>query len=338
MITRLELQNFGPLAKIDWAKLDHINLVIGSNGAGKTFLLKSLYTAMRTLEEYKRGSNAKTAAEILWDKLHWTFQADKIGDLVSKGASGNLSFKCLVDGKEFSYGFGKDTTKQIQAPENQVLPRSSNTIFLPAKEVLSLQPIILRSRDTEQEFGFDDTYLDLARALGQSTKKGNNYAEFAASRTNLEAMLGGKIEYNDGAKRWQFRKKGGQRFPIGVAAEGVKKIAILDTLLGNRYLDPGSIIFIDEPESALHPVALTQLLDIVAALAERGIQFFLASHSYFVVKKLFLIAQEKGIHVPVIAAGADGWHCADLKDGMPDNAIIDESIRLYEEEVNLAFK
>lgn len=337
MITRLELQNFGPLAKIDWAKLGHINLVIGSNGVGKTFLLKSLYTAIRTLEEYKRGRNPKTAAEILSDKLHWTFQADKIGDLVTKGAGGNLTFKCWIDGKKFAYGFGKETTKQIQAPENQVPPRSNNSIFLPAKEVLSLQPIILRSRDTEQEFGFDDTYLDLARALGQSTKKGNNYAEFAASRDNLEAMLGGRIEHEDGAKRWQFRK-GEQRFPTGVAAESVKKIAILDILLGNRYLTPESIIFIDELESALHPVALAQLLDIVADLAEKGIQFFLTSHSYFAVKKLFLIAQEKGMSIPVMAADEDGWHSADLKEGIPDNAITDESIRLYEEEVNLAFK
>lgn len=337
MITRLALRNFGPLAKIDWAKLGRINLVIGSNGAGKTFLLKSLYTAMRTLEEYKRGSNPKTAAEILWDKLYWTFQADKIGDLVTKGASGQLSFECQVDGKVFSYAFGKDTTKQIQTIDSQVPPRSSNTIFLPAKEVLSLQAIILRSRDTEQDFGFDDTYLDLARALQLPTQKGKNYAQFAASRSSLEAMLGGRIEYDDAAKRWQFRK-GAQRFPIGVVAEGVKKVAILDTLLGNRYLNLDSIIFIDEPESALHPVALTQLLDIVAALAERGIQFFLASHSYFVVKKLFLIAQENDVSIPVIAADADGWHCADLKEGMPDNAIIDESIRLYEEEVDLAFK
>ncbi len=337
MITRLELRNFGPLAKIDWDNLGLINLVIGGNGAGKTFLLKSLYTAIRTLEEYKRGDNPKSAAEILGDKLHWTFQADKIGDLVTKGANGNLSFKCWVDGKEFSYGFGRDTTRQIQAPENQVPPRSSNTAFLPAKEVLSLQPIILRSRDTEQEFGFDDTYLDLARALGQSTQKGGNYAEFAASRTSLEEILGGKIEYDDGRTRWQF-KKGAHRFPIGVAAEGIKKIAILDTLLGNRYLDLNSIIFIDEPESALHPTALTQLLDIVAALAERGIQFFLASHSYFVVKKLSLIAQEKGVRIPVIAAEDDGWRCADLKNGMPDNAIIEESIRLYEQEVNLSLK
>ncbi|MEO8615768.1 MAG: AAA family ATPase [Luteolibacter sp.] len=337
MITRLNLQNFGPLAKIDWPKLGTINLVLGGNGAGKTFLLKSLYSAIRTLEDYRRGNNPKSASEILWEKLHWTFQADKIGDLVTKGADRNLSFKCWVGDKDFSYSFGKETAKQIATLENHVPARSSNSIFLPAKEVLSLQPIILRSREVEQEFGFDDTYLDLARALGQSTQRGRNYVEFAGCRASLEEILGGKIEYDEGAKRWQFRK-GKQKFPISVAAEGVKKIAILDTLLGNRYLDPNSIIFIDEPESALHPGALIQLLDIVAILAERGIQFFMASHSYFVVKKLFLIAQEKGISIPVLAADGEDWRTADLKDGMPENAIIDESIRLYEEEVDLAIK
>jgi hypothetical protein len=30
------------------------------------------------------------------------------------------------------------------------------------------------------------------------------------------------------------------------------------------------------------------------------------------------------------------WTCADLKDGMPDNPIITESIRLYQEEVELS--
>jgi len=49
-----------------------------------------------------------------------------------------------------------------------------------------------------------------------------------------------------------------------------------------------SIVYFDEPEAALHPSAISALLDIVAILAERGIQFFLASHSYFVVKKLYL--------------------------------------------------
>lgn len=335
MITRLELTNFGPLAKVDWKKLGHINLVIGRNGSGKTFLLKSLYSAMRTLEEYKRGDAPRSAMEILAERLHWTFQADKIGDLVTKGGDGHLNLRCWVDGNEFCYSFGKDTTKQISSLENQVQPRRSNSIFLPAKEVLSLHNIILESREKDMRFGFDDTYYDLAKALRIYPQKGKNYAEFSQSRQSLESMFGGKVEYDEGTAKWSFRK-GNYRFPIGVTAEGVKKIAILDTLLSNRYLDLQSIVFMDEPESALHPAALTTLLDIVAMLAERGIQFFMASHSYFVVKKLALIAQEKGISIPVIAADDSGWLCADLKDGMPDNAIIAESIRLYEQEVNLS--
>lgn len=340
MITRLELSNFGPLSRVKWPDLGPINLVIGNNGSGKTFLLKSLYTAMRTLEEFRRGDDPRTAEEILWEKLYWTFQPDqkRIDDLVTKGTADGLLFSCSVDGKAFSYGFDGETEKVFTRFDNQVPPRGSNSVFLPAKEVLSLQKIILKSREREQDFGFDDTYLDLARALSQTTTQGKNYYEFADSRRRLEDMLGGRIEFDAVSDRWRFRNSENEWFPIGMTAEGVKKIAILDTLLGNRYLDPQSIIFIDEPESALHPKALVQLLDIVATLAARGIQFFMASHSYFVVKKLFLIAQEKGIRIPVIAAGAEGWRCADLKDGMPDNAIIDESISLYEEEVNLAFK
>ena len=337
MITRLELSNFGPLAKLDWENLGSINLVIGSNGSGKTFLLKALYSAMRTLEEYKRGDAPRSAPEILADKLHWTFQADKIGDLVAKGSEGHLNLRCWVDHNEFGYSFGKDTTKQISSLENHVAPRASNSIFLPAKEVLSLHNIILESREKDLRFGFDDTYYDLAKALRIVPERGKNYEAFAKSKQSLEEMFGGKVQYNEGLGKWWFRK-GNYVFPIGVTAEGVKKIAILDTLLSNKYLDPQSIVFMDEPESALHPTALTNLLDIVTMLAERGIQFFMASHSYFVVKKLSLIAQEKGISIPIIAEDEDGWRSADLKDGMPDNAIIAESIRLYEQEVNLALK
>jgi hypothetical protein len=208
---------------------------------------------------------------------------------------------------------------------------------LPAKEVLSLHQVILKSREQDKAFGFDDTYFDLAKVLRISPRMGKNYKEFAQSRTQLEDILGGVVEYDEASGRWLF-VKGRHRFPIGVTAEGIKKIAILDTLLGNRYLDTHSVVLIDEPESALHPTAISQLLDIVAMLAERGIQFFMASHSYFVVKKLFLIAQEWGCSIPVISAIDGVWVCDDLKNGMPDNPIIAESIRLYRQEVELALK
>jgi hypothetical protein len=296
-----------------------------------------MYSALRTLEEYKRGDEQASASEIMFKKLYWTFQAEKIGDLVTRNADSSLSCQITCDMHEFSYSFGKDTSKQISSLENHVPPRASNSIFLPAKEVLSLHQIILKSREQDKVFGFDDTYLDLARALRQTTTRGRNYDVFAQSRKDLEGILGGIVEYDDTSGRWQF-VKGRHKFPLGVTAEGVKKIAILDTLLGNRYLDTKSTVFIDEPESALHPVAISQLLDIVAMLAESGIQFFLASHSYFVVKKLFLIAQKTGLSIPVISAGEDGWQTDDLQNGMPDNPIINESIRLYEEEIAFALQ
>lgn len=209
---------------------------------------------------------------------------------------------------------------------------------MPTKEVLSLHHIILESRELSKTFGFDDTYLDLTRALRQPITRGNNFPQFAASRKNLGEIIDGKVEYDEKSSRWQF-KKGNQKFPISVTAEGVKKISILDTLLGNRYLDATSVIFIDEPESALHPAAISKLMDIIAMLSDCGIQIFMASHSYFVIKKLFLIAQEKGnFSIPVISMVDGIWHTENFREGLPDNPIINESIQLYREEVEFALK
>ncbi|HSI83897.1 MAG: AAA family ATPase [Candidatus Methylacidiphilales bacterium] len=339
MISHVDLDNFGPLHKIRWPKLGAINLIIGNNGSGKTFLLKAIYSALKTVEEHGRGNTIQSAADILANKLYWTFQVDKIGDLVTKKAGDSLKFNFTIDKQSFHYSFGKDTAKKITNLESKVKPRSSNSIFLPAKEVLSLHNIILDSRVREKIFGFDDTYFDLAQALAIQPQKGRNYEGFSKSRLELESLFGGKVVFESTSNTWVF-KKGSQQFSLGVTAEGVKKIAILDTLLGNRYLDRHSVIFMDEPESALHPTAISKLLDIIAVLAEEGIQIFMASHSYFVVKKLFLIAQQKGMNIPVLAyeenEDKNHWRYADLREGFPDNPIVEESIRLYEQEVALS--
>lgn len=335
MINKVVINNFGALTNIKWQNLGKINLIVGENSSGKSFLLKALYSTMRTIEEYKRGDDRRSESEILSEKLYWTFQTEKIGDLVSKNATDLLSCEITHNNKEFAYRFGKDTTKNIQSLTNRTSPRASNSIFIPAKEVLSLYHLILESREKDKLFGFDDTYLDLVRALALPRKGGKNYVEFADSRKALEDILGGKVEYDESSKRWQF-KKGNQKYAIGVTAEGIKKIAILDSLLANRYLDTESIIFIDEPESALHPTAISKFLDIIYVLAEGGIQFFLASHSYFVIKKLYLIARQREMEIPFISLPGNGGKVEydDLLKGMPDNSIINESIRLYKEEIN----
>lgn len=336
MIQSVQLRDFGPIERLHWKALGSMNLVIGGNGTGKSFLLKAMYAALRTLQELDGGDGIQDASTVLVEKLHWTFQAKKVGDLVRKGGAERLQCRMNIDGNVFEYAFGKDTAKEIKNLTNTAAKRpEAKCIFLPAKEVLSLHRLILETRDVQRRFGFDETYVDLARALAVTPKQGRNFPEFAQARADLKELLDGDVHLDPSGNNWTYRNRTGGQFPMGVTAEGIKKIAILDTLLGNRYLKPGSVVFMDEPESGLHPTALTGLLEIVALLASRGVQFVLASHSYFVLKKLHLIAQSAGGRLPVLVAASGKWEQADLADGMPENPIVEESIRLYEEEAGL---
>ena len=126
--------------------------------------------------------------------------------------------------------------------------------------------------------------------------------------------------------------KGHQKYSIGVTSEGVKKVAILNRLLTNKYLDKESIVFIDEIESALHPSAIANFLELINIIAnEMGIQVFISSHSYFVIKGLYLLAQKTKNPITCISLDDNQYTIHDMLNGMPSNSIIDESIRLYEE-------
>ncbi|MEZ8215829.1 AAA family ATPase [Vibrio sp. 1F148] len=340
MIKEFRLKDYGPIVEAQGQALGNINLILGENSTGKTFLLKALYSAIRSHEEAGKGNDNRDFSEVLNDKLYWTFQVDKLGDIVTKGEGRRLSTSIsLNDNSSLVFDFGKDTTKKVTLNHNNLTQRDSNSVFLPPKEVLSLMNVIDKSSNHDKVFGFDATYADLVAALRLPTQKGRNHDAFVSSRKQLEDMFFGKVEFDQNRNEWVY-KKGNTKFSIMAAAEGVKKIAILDTLLGNRYLNKDSIVFIDEPESALHPTAIVKLLDIVSLLAQAGIQFFLATHSYYVIKKLALIANQKQMPIPTFMANSDGiWSqsCL-LNDGLPENEIINESIRLFEGEFEGSFR
>lgn len=335
MIERVTIENFGPIETLDWHDLSTINLIIGPNSSGKTCALKAMFCMLRSLEE-ARGDEPRSFKDILNERLFWTFQANRFGELVRRNGK-NTSLRCSlrISGQEVSYHFGARAQNKANVDGN-VKDRDANSLFLPAKEVLSLHNVILKSREEDRSLGFDDTYFDLAKSLQRNPTRGKNYQEFATSRKALQDCLDGKVSYDRPSGSWVYQS-GKDRYPIGMTAEGIKKISILDTLLGNRYLTRDSIVFMDEPEAALHPTSVARLLEIVSQLASGGMQFFLASHSYFVIKKLALIARAQKLSIPVMSFQDGAWTAADLKDGLPKNPIIDEAVQLYDEDLNLTF-
>lgn len=334
-IDEIQLKNFGMIEDFHSNEFAKINLIIGENGTGKTFLLKAIYSAVRSMEEYKRGDDIKPFGDVLSEKLRWTFQVDKIGDMVTRSAEDGLSFEMRMGCDKICYQFSQSALSKVGTVSSPAKGKTGNSIFIPAKEVLSLFSIILKSREVDKSFGFDDTYYDLAKALRISPSKSKSGTAFSESERLVGDIIDGKVDYDEINGKWFYRNKRNQKFSIGATAEGVKKIAIMDRLLSNGYLSADSMIFIDEVESALHPEAICLFLDMLVEIADKtGIQIFIASHSYFVIKKLCLIALKKLGLVSCISLGKrQKATVCDLHNGMPENTIIDTSIRLYEQEI-----
>ncbi len=332
MITRISLENFGPFPALQWNP-GTINLILAENGRGKTFLLKALYTAVKSLETYGRGDQTKSFSEVLADKLFWTYQTKNgIGELVSKGGSKRLQFESEIDEKFLTYSFTASASREPGSVTGNYQPRTDMSVFLPAKEVLSLTEVIAHSRRVQQVFGFDDSYLDLITYLETEPERGRNYDVFSQIRKRLDTMLDGRV-VREGTD-WYY-KQGNSKIGIHQTAEGVKKIAILHRLLGNKTLTPGSVIFVDEPEAALHPTFVVEFVEMLFDLARMGMQVFMASHSYFVLKKFFLLANARDApKASALSVEKDMPGVVfDLSNGLPDSSIVRASIRLYEEEL-----
>lgn len=347
MIKEVTIKNFMAHTNLSCSDIPMINVIIGRNDTGKTGLLKILYATAKTLEVYslKKKSGDVSFKKELADKLQDTFMnRNGLGSLVQKGNRDKLdvNIRFELPGKNqqqvINFSFGDKTESTITHCIELVkeLPeKGMNALFIPAKEVLTAFNDIRYIRENFYGRGFDDTYFDLIKALNLESTKGRVADGFSSVNKNLTTLFEGKIEQTGIQEQPFIFKKGNQQFSMQQTAEGIKKIGILTTLITNRQLGRGTILFMDEPETALHPNAIRELVEMLVAMSRGGVQVFLASHSYFIIKQLAICAKRDLINIlcwsldkvpdqPV----TNSFH--DLIDGiLPDNSIVNESIDMY---------
>ncbi len=348
MIKEIKISEFARHKQCHWSNHGQINLIIGENDSGKTQLLKLLYAIAKSLNSHAK--KAKTTNEpwsnILAKKLLWTFQPDnfELGRLVNRSTKEAFKAEFTIQDQQYQFGFGKTTTKSIRDCSEPISNSSDvNAIYIPPKEVLSALDAIDATRKKLEIPGFDDTYIDLIDDLRLPATEGGIDKNLVAALKHLQdATGGGDIKLENGEF---FFTRGREKYGMRSIAEGIRKISILNQLIRNRTLKNGSVLFIDEPETNLHPRAIILLVEMLFLIAKSGVQIYLATHSEFLLKRFEQLARTEQtanfVQLLSLTSASDSkkrqltYSKSDLLDGLPENPIMEQSLDLYHKDVEL---
>jgi energy-coupling factor transporter ATP-binding protein EcfA2 len=328
LIAKLNLENFAKFGELNIDFSSKINIIIGENGTGKTQLLKAAYVANTALALGQEQSD-------LTEKLCSTFRpnGDALGKLVRNGTPGGQHAKINAE-----FGHGQRLSAEFTASSKKVkLLHLSNEsgglnppIFLPTKEVLSLYKGITNDKSDKPTLLslFDATYLDLCKKLsvkrpikledaieqdprfGQVFQKLVNTIEgrFRLGHFGHTTFDPGHFEEQRAKDQHQLNTRTktvfmpikGETISAQMAAEGVRKLGIIQLLLENQQLNLGAsgTLFWDEPETNMNPKFMRLLVEVLLELARNGQQIVLATHDYVLLKWFDLLADKgKGDHV-----------------------------------------
>lgn len=337
MIRHVFINDFGPFPYFEWKQLGAINVIVGENDTGKSILMKMLYSVVRSVEESFKTPNSiqEPWKELISGELFWVFQpgGGKLGELVTKGRN-RTTVEVNLERGGYAFSFGRGTTRNILDAMVRSHAAPLNTLYLPPKEILTAFHAIAATRESLEIFGFDDTYLDLIQALRVPSTKGDIDERLMDVLDSAASLCGGHIR----RERDDFIfQRGREKYSMSQTADGIKKVGILSSLIKNRSIRDGTVLFVDEPESNLHPHGIVALSDMLFALSQAGIQVILATHSYFVIKELHILARKSRQSIPFcsLKRSSRGVEASfsDLRDGMPENEIVDAAVALYEEDV-----
>ena len=103
----------------------------------------------------------------------------------------------------------------------------------------------------------------------------------------LKQLVPGEVEWMKDEQRFYLSEKG-KRLPFSLVAEGIRKVTALSRLIEFNWIVPGSVLFWDEPEVNLNPRWMDEIIEALVVLAQNGVQIFLATHNYVILKQIDL--------------------------------------------------
>lgn len=282
-ITEIRLTNFTAFRQAAIRFSPGINALVGANSTGKTHLLKLAYTAC-DFSKKDIGFGEKLVRVFLP-----SFRAP--GRLVNRATGGQFSSVEVYRGeKTLRASF---SASAVDASDVKVVgghewkSEPVNAVYIPVKEMLAHAPGF-RSLYTQREVHFEEIYADIIDRALLPFRRGPMEPAQQHVLDTLERVVGGSIlqrneEFFVQGENWDVE--------FTLLAEGLRKLGLLWLLVRNGSLERGSVLFWDEPETNLNPALYADLITVLLELSRLGVQIFLATHDYLILKELDLQAR-----------------------------------------------
>ena len=339
ILTRAKLEHFTAFEALDVEFSPGINVLVGENGTGKTHLMKACYAAC----------DVSITAEEFIHKLTKVFlpSGSRYQRLVKKDrgspqSDGSVEVFRTQDERIDSVSVSALNPSEQGGYWSTWPPdwstQSIRSAYIPVKDMLANAPGF-RSLYSLRDIHFEEIYFDILNlAYLPPLRKQPNVASENLLYGLAESM-GGNVVIKDEEFYLDSKFAGLLEFPL--LAEGLRKLGLLWLLIKNGTLQDGSVLFWDEPETNLNPRLFGTVIDALLTLQRHGLQVFLATHDYVILKELDLQATPEdrvAFHSLYRDPETDEIDCrtVDQLQQLHPNAILDTFDSLYDRDVERA--
>ena len=286
-IKKLKLENFTVFRNLELEFVDGINIFVGENGTGKTHIMKILYSACQSAREDIMFSH----------KLVKVFRPDglSINRLITKNNNNeNSRIEVYSKSSSMKATFSNKTLKwQADVIGENIWESENNNLvstYIPAKDILT-NAYQFESAYVKNVIDFDETYLDIIAAAKIDINKEINTNKHKKYLDMLKKITTGSVTINN--EKFYLKAEEKENIEFQLIAEGWRKLALLWQLIKNGTLEKGTVLFWDEPEANINPIAIPILVEVLLELQKEGVQIFIATHDYILSKYFEVKANEE---------------------------------------------
>ena len=297
---KIKFKNLGPIesGEIDFNDLKGINLIIGKNNTGKTYLSNFIYTVLRnirierTLNDEirsigKRMENNNFSDELRETDLPFVFHTNK-------NRFENTKINIEFDEKDKFTENKKYFLENIEINNVCCFPAERSGAILFYNQLLENRNNILRQLELSRDINLLKNISRYSEPVNEYIIRLNKLEEYEnkeetgiyknlVKNINIQNIIEGEIIIK--SNQIIYKSENDLELNMGLVSSTVKTLAGFFLYL-KYQAQKGDIVFIDEIELNLHPENQRKVMRLINYLSKQGLKFVISTHSPIIMQEI----------------------------------------------------